>query len=164
MPVRFALLAAALAIAVPAFAHPGHASVSGFLHPLSGADHVLAMVSIGVWAALLGGRSLWLVPMSFVACLTGGFAAAVAGVGLPAVEPVIVASVLVLGALAVAAVRPPLAASMGIAGFFAVFHGYAHGGGLSFGVGLIAATVVLLLAGVGLGRMLRRRRRPQGWT
>jgi urease accessory protein len=170
MPVRFALAVAALVVAVPSFAHTGHASISGFLHPLSGADHIIAAMSVGLWAALLGGRSLWAVPAGFLASMAGGFAAAAVGLPLPALEQAIAALALVLAVLASARIRLPLAATTGTAGFFAVFEGrHAHGmvpdGGASgFGAGLVAATVLLLLAGVGLGCKLRGRRRSRGRT
>ncbi|MCC0056693.1 MAG: HupE/UreJ family protein [Rhodobiaceae bacterium] len=151
----------------PAFAHYGHAGhgslVSGFLHPLTGADHVLAMVAVGLWAALLGGRAVWAVPAAFVAMMGAGFMTALWGGMLPLVEPTILASVVTLGILVALAVRVPASVGMAVAGFFALFHGYAHGtemaggNGLSYMAGFAVATALLhgagLAAGIGLSRL-----------
>lgn len=152
------VLAAGIA---PAFAHfnpAEHGSVAaGFSHPFSGLDHMLAMIAVGLWAALLGGRAAWLVPAAFVATMMLGFTAALAGLGLPYVEPVIAASVVVIGLLTLAALQVPTRVGMAMVGFFAFFHGYAHGGELgeagamSFCFGFAAATAVLHAAGVGIG-------------
>lgn len=149
------------ASSLPAFAHldpAEHGSfAAGFSHPLLGLDHVLAMVAVGLWAPLLGGRSIWLVPTAFVGTMLAGFAVALAGLGLPFVEPVIAASVVVIGLLAMIALQVPTWAGMTMVGFFAFFHGYAHGGELgeagarSFSVGFASATALLHAAGVGLG-------------
>lgn len=146
---------------VPAFAHLNpdeHGSfAAGLSHPLFGADHILAMVAVGLWAALLGGRALWLVPSAFVGTMAVGFAAALSGVALPFVEPVILASVVVIGLLAAVALRVPASAGMAMVGFFAFFHSHAHGGelgsagALSFGIGFAASTALLHAAGVGIG-------------
>lgn len=153
-----ALLAASTA---PAFAHldPGeHGSfLAGFTHPLFGIDHVLAMVAVGLWAAMLGGRAVWAVPAAFVGVMALGFAASFAGVGLPFVEPTILASVVAIGLLVALAVPVPVGAGMAVVGFFAVFHGHAHGGEMgeatAFGYagGFAVATALLHAAGVALG-------------
>jgi urease accessory protein len=145
-----------------AFAHPGpdhtHGFGAGFLHPVSGIDHVLAMVAVGLFAATLGGRALLLVPASFVGMMALGGALGMSGFGLPFVEAGIGASVVVLG-LAVA-FRWTLSASfaMALVGVFAVFHGHAHGAetpesaaGLAFAAGFVAATAMLHAAGMALG-------------
>jgi urease accessory protein len=151
-----------LTLASAALAHPSssHAAglASGFSHPLSGWDHLVAMIAIGLWAAQLGGRASWRVPAVFVG--TMGLAA-VAGhfTGIvPGLNQGIAASVLALGLLVACAGRLPLAASMGLAAIFALFHGLAHGaempataGGLAYGAGFVSATALLHLAGVGLG-------------
>ncbi len=147
--------------AAPAFAHLNPAEhgslLAGVSHPLFGADHILAMVAVGLWAALLGGRALWLVPSAFVGTMALGFAAALASAPLPFVEPVILASVVVIGLLAAVALKVPTSAGMAIVGFFAFFHGHAHGGelgsagALSFGIGFALSTVLLHATGVGLG-------------
>ncbi|MCX8572367.1 HupE/UreJ family protein [Aminobacter sp. MET-1] len=163
-------LAAAISLlslsAAPAFAHLNpeeHGSLlAGVSHPLFGTDHILAMVAVGLWAALLGGRALWLVPSAFVGTMALGFAAAIAGALLPFVEPVILASVVVIGLLAAAALQVPVWAGMVMVGFFAFFHGHAHGGelgsagALSFGIGFALSTVLLHATGVGLGLSIGR--------
>ncbi|HHZ10979.1 MAG TPA: HupE/UreJ family protein, partial [Rhizobiales bacterium] len=122
------------AATVPAFAHLDpveHGSfAAGFSHPFFGLDHILAMVAVGLWAALLGGRAAWLVPTAFVGTMMLGFALALAGLGLPFVEPVIAASVVVIGLLTLVALQVPTQIGMAMVGFFALFHGYAHGGEL----------------------------------
>lgn len=153
-----------LAGAAPAFAHvdpAAHGSfMAGVTHPLFGLDHILAMVAVGLWAATIGGRALWLVPASFVGTMAIGFLLALWGVGLPFVEPAILASVIALGLLVAAAVRMPLGAGMGVVAVFALFHGYAHGGEIGaatqfdFGLGFAAATVLLHLVGVGAGLLI----------
>ena len=117
-----------LAAAGPALAHPGH-EASGFLHPFSGLDHLLAMVGVGLWAALLAGRKPVIavaVPGAFLAMMAIGAAAGFAGIKLPLVEAAILASVFVIGGLIIGAVRLPVAWAMAVVGLFAVFHGYAH--------------------------------------
>ena len=154
--------------AAPAFAHGGHVGgheVSGFLHPFTGLDHLVAMVGVGLWAALLGSRrpaAMVAVPAAFLAMMAAGAAAGFAGIKLPLVEAAIAASVLALGVLIIGAVRLPLAWAMAVVGLFAVFHGYAHAleapanaaGG--YILGFLAATTVLQAAGLGLGLAVRR--------
>lgn len=144
-----------------AFAHPGHDGaglVSGLMHPLGGVDHIIAMVAVGLLAARLGGRALWLVPASFVATMAMAGLAGMAGAGLPYVETGIALSVVVLGAVAVLRVAMPVALAMGLVAFSAVFHGYAHGtempetvSGLAYGAGFVAATALLHGIGIALG-------------
>jgi urease accessory protein len=147
--------------ATPAFAHLNPAEhgsfAAGFSHPLFGVDHILAMVGVGLWAALLGGRALWLTPLAFVVTMMAGFGLAMANVGLPFVEPVIAASMVVLGLLALVALQAPTKIAMALVGFFALFHGYAHGGelgeagALPFLAGFAIATALLHAAGVAFG-------------
>jgi urease accessory protein len=164
------LAAALIALApVAASAHPGHDGagvVHGFMHPLSGYDHIIAMVAVGLLAARLGGRALWLVPASFVAVMTVAGLAGSTGVALPYVETGIAASVVVLGAVALFGVAMPVAAAMGLVGFFAAFHGYAHGlempetaSALAYGAGFVAATAMLHAVGIGLGLVIGQTRR-----
>jgi urease accessory protein len=146
-----------------AHAHPGHATsglTHGFSHPISGLDHLLAMLAVGLWAGQLGGRVRWQVPAAFLGVMILGGMLGMAGIPVPAVEQGILASVLVLGVLIAAAVRLPLAASMAIVGVFAFFHGVAHGAempadaaGLSYAAGFTFATAVIHLAGLRLGSM-----------
>jgi len=164
-PVLAGILIAVTAL--PAAAHVGHGEVHGlvhgFMHPISGLDHMLAMVAVGMLAAIMGGRALWIVPLSFMAMMAVGGALAIAGLGVPYVELGISLSVVVLGA-AVALQWPlPVGAAVALAGVFAVFHGYAHGAempvdasGASYGAGFLAATGLLHLAGIGIGLVLGR--------
>lgn len=153
------------ATVAPAFAHldpSQHGSfMAGVSHPLFGLDHILAMVAVGLWAALLAQtgdrRSVWLVPTAFVVTMTAGFAVALGGFGLPFVEPVIAASVVVIGLLALVALQVPTVVGMVMVGFFAFFHGYAHGGelgeagALAFCAGFAISTAFLHGLGVGVG-------------
>ncbi|KQT47628.1 protein hupE [Aureimonas sp. Leaf454] len=162
---RLSLAAAAvLAASAPAFAHldpAAHGSVmAGLSHPLFGTDHILAMVAVGLWASQIGGRAVLAVPVAFVAVMSLGFAFGLSGASLPFVEPMIAASVVVLGLLVACAVRLPAAAGAAVVGAFALFHGHAHAaelgsaGALSFAAGFVAATALLHLAGLGLGLAL----------
>lgn len=157
-------LLAAMAPSV-AFAHTGVGDTAGFahgfLHPLTGLDHVLAMVMVGVFAWQLGGRALWLVPATFVALMAVGGALGVAGIGVPFVEAGIALSVIVLGAIVALRIQAPVAVAMAVVGLFAIFHGHAHGSempesaaGLAYGLGFMLATALLHAAGVGLGFLI----------
>jgi urease accessory protein len=158
------LAAAGAALASsPALAHTGleHAASfsSGFAHPFTGLDHMLAMVAVGLWAGVNGGRALWAWPLAFVGVMLVGGALGMMGVPLPAVEPGILASVIVLGLLVLAAVRVPTAAGAALIAVFALLHGHAHGAELpaaaaamSYAGGFALATA--LLHGVGLGAAL----------
>lgn len=161
---KIRLAALLVVVATPVLAHSGH-QTSGFAHPFTGLDHLLAMVGVGVWASLLAVKrpaAAYLVPASFIAMMFVGAAAGFAGIKLPLVEAGIVASVLLLGALIMAAVRLPSAVAMAIVGLFAIFHGYAHaveaptsGTGMYI-LGFVAATAALHVAGLGLGWVARR--------
>lgn len=145
-----------------AFAHTGaghtHGFVHGFVHPIGGLDHLLAMVAVGLFAAYLGGRALWLVPATFVGVMALGGLLGVSGAALPYVELGIALSVVVLGLLVALRWNFPVAVAMAIVGIFAVFHGYAHGtelpentSGLAYGIGFMIATALLHLAGIAIG-------------
>lgn len=145
-----------------ALAHVGdHSHMSfteGLLHPFTGLDHVLAMVAVGLWASQLGGRALWLLPLTFPALMAVGAALGLSGVTLPWVEIGIAGSVMVLGAVVAVALRPSLAISIPLIGAFALLHGYSHGvelpanaSALSYGAGFIAATLVLHAIGIATG-------------
>jgi urease accessory protein len=180
LPVCLALLGAFAPAA--AWAHPGHDGhdvtwdfTSGFMHPLSGLDHLVAMVAIGLWAAQLGGRARWLVPVAFVSVMALGGILGRAGLTVPGAEQAIAASVLVLGLLIAMAARPPVAVGMALAGLFAIFHGFAHGAempatasGLDYGTGFVVATALLHAAGLGLGllgaRLPAKTTRYAGWA
>lgn len=162
----FAALAVLMLTAAPALAHTGAGAATGFTagfaHPILGLDHVLAMVAVGILAAQLGGRSLWLVPTAFVAMMAVGGLIGVAALGLPFVEIGIVGSVVVLGAVIAAGRQLPAALAMVLVGALALFHGHAHGtempvtaSGLEYGIGFMAATAALHMAGIGSVATLR---------
>jgi urease accessory protein len=165
-PIRsLALAALGLAVASPALAHPGHVSntlAAGLMHPLTGLDHMLAMLAVGVVAAQRGGRALWLWPAAFVATMLAGYGLGVALPGSPLFEPGVLASVIVLGALATAQARVPLAAGVGLIGACGLCHGYLHGAespagaGVAFPLGFALATASLHAAGLTLGLAARR--------
>lgn len=154
-----------LACTTQAFAHtqggPAHDFGHGVLHPLSGIDHAAAMAAVGLWASQLGGRALWLLPLTFVAAMSaGGFLLQSAGVVL-AHETIIVASVILLGGLVALRIRVPLIAAIGMTGAFAAFHGVAHwaetpadASGVSYGAGFVIATAALHGLGVFTGLQL----------
>ncbi len=145
---------------------PGHTHgfADGVLHPLSGLDHIGAMLAVGLWAASLGGRALWAVPSAFVALLAAGAAIGMSfSGGLPLVEAMITASVVVLGLVVAADLRLPVLPAAALVGLFAVFHGLSHGAEmpamaqpLAYGAGFILATATLHLGGIGLGIGLHR--------
>ncbi|MCR4281747.1 MAG: HupE/UreJ family protein [Bauldia sp.] len=154
LPATFALAA------TPAFAHVGIGETTGFsagfAHPLSGLDHMAVMIAVGLWAALKGGRALWVWPAAFVGVMIVGGLLGMLGVPIPFVEPAILASVVALGLLVALAVDLPFAAGAAIIGFFALFHGHAHGmevpqaaNGLAYMGGFAAATAVLHAVGIG---------------
>lgn len=158
---------ATLLFATAAEAHTGAGGASGlaygFGHPLGGLDHLLAMVGVGLFASVLGGRALWLVPAAFLAMMAAGGALGFAGVGLPYVELGIALSVVVIGGALAFGTALPLALAIALVGGFAVFHGHAHGtempaalSGLAYGLGFMAATALLLAAGLALGFGLDR--------
>lgn len=168
----FRLLALPVLAAVPGIAsahglfdmaHGGLAA--GLAHPFSGADHLLAMFAVGLWAAGIGGGAAWKVPASFVLMLIAGCALAMGGATLPLAEPFIAASVLVLGLALLFALRTSAIGGSLLAGLFALFHGYAHGAELplaasawSYLFGMVGASIALHLGGVGLGHALGRYR------
>lgn len=153
--LRIVTTAAALSlVAAPAFAHTGIGATggiaAGFAHPMLGLDHLLAMIAVGAWAALLGGRAVWLVPAAFIAAMLAGGALAMSGVAVPMVETAIALSVIALGVVVAANVRVTTGLGMAIVAVFAAFHGHAHGselaGGLSM-IGFSLATTLLHAAG-----------------
>jgi urease accessory protein len=162
---RVLVLMASLLASSAAQAHLGIGDTNGFghgfAHPLSGLDHVLAMVAVGLFAAHLGGRALWLVPLSFVSMMMVGGALGVAGVRLPFAEIGIGLSVVVLGIAVAASYDMATAFAMALVGFFAIFHGHAHGtempasaSGLAYGAGFVLATATLHAIGIGIGLLI----------
>ena len=145
-----------------AFAHttPGQAEgfVTGFLHPLSGLDHVLAMVAVGIWGAQLKRPAIWVLPIAFPLVMAIGGVLGIRGVPLPGVEIGVAASAVVLGIVILLELRPPLWVAGAIAATFAIFHGYAHGvelpkaaSPLTYALGFVLATGTLHLCGILFG-------------
>lgn len=135
---------------------------SGFTHPLSGLDHIVAMVAVGLWGAFLGGRAMWTLPVVFPAVMAFGGALGVLGIPLPSVETGIALSGIVLGLMVTFAAKPPLWVAAVIVGFFAVFHGHAHGtelpgsaNAMTFSAGFVISTGLLHLCGIAFGTLTR---------
>lgn len=138
--------------------------IGGLSHPLMGLDHLLAMIAVGLWAAQLGRQAAWQMPLAFVSVMTVGFGLARLGLVLPVVEPMVVASVAVLGVLVAGAVRVSAGTGAMLVSVFAVFHGYAHGVEMpvtssvwSYAAGFAATTAGLHLLGLGFGLASRQR-------
>lgn len=163
-PLKKLALAALLltAATLPAYAHVGIGPTSsfpaGFMHPLSGLDHLTVMIAVGLWAALKGGKAIWAWPLAFVGVMLGGAALGMAHIPVPFVEPGILASVVALGLLVALAVDLPVSAGIAIIGVFALLHGHAHGtevpenaAGLDYMAGFALATAMLHLIGIAAG-------------
>ena len=160
------LLLAAL-FPLPAMAHVAQGDISGgfaagFVHPILGLDHVVAMVAVGIWGAQLGNPAAWVLPVTFPMVMALGGALGGLGVPLPGVEIGIAASAITLGAMIVMAAHPPLWGAGTLVAIFAVFHGYAHGAELpesanpiSYAAGFVIATGGLHLLGIAVG-LIRR--------
>jgi urease accessory protein len=166
-PSRALPLAGALLLAATtAAAHSGEAAgggfATGFLHPILGWDHVAAMVAVGLWGAFLGAPAIWLLPVTFPLVMALGGALGVVGVPIPGIEFGIAASALMIGLAVMLALRPPLVIAAVVVGFFAVFHGHAHGtemptaaSPLAYAAGFVIGTGLLHLAGISLGLLAR---------
>lgn len=145
--------AATAAMTSTVLAHPGpphvHSMAEGFAHPFTGFDHLLAMLAVGLWAGLNGGRAIWAWPAAFVALMLAGAGLGLAHVTLPFVETGILASVLLLGVAVAAALRAPAMIGAIVIGAFALLHGYAHGAELPAG-----ASVMGYMAGFALATAL----------
>ncbi len=172
--LQLALLSLCL-VPTAASAHVGIGDTSGFahgfMHPLGGLDHQLAMILVGIFAYQLGGRALWLVPLSFVSVMAVGGLLGVMGVPIPSVEIGIALSVIVLGAIVALRVEAPVAVAMGAVALFAIFHGHAHGSempldvsGVEFGIGFMVATALLHATGIGIGVAIGRSSKTLGDT
>jgi urease accessory protein len=154
---------AAITVGTAAVVSPAQAAVvpfasfaTGFAHPIGGIDHILAMVTVGVWGVLAGGRALWVWPTVFVATMLSGFAAAALGLQLPWVAAAVSASIIILGLLVALAVKASVWLGAVLVGLFAFFHGHAHGAEavaaslVAYGAGFAIATAGLHAAGIGL--------------
>jgi urease accessory protein len=168
IPARLGPAIAAILLASPAFAHAEKGQAAGFLtglhHPISGLDHVLAMVAVGLWGAQLGQPAIWLLPVTFPMVMAFGGFLGLIGVPLPGVEYGIAASAILLGAAVGFEARPPLWLAATLVGVFAVFHGHAHGtelpagqSGLVYSVGFVIATGCLHATGIAIGLVHRWR-------
>jgi len=163
--MRILVVLALIALPSSAFAHTGDdvsGFVSGFFHPLFGWDHVAAMAAVGLWGAFLGRPAIFVLPVIFPLIMALGGAMGIAGIDLPAVEAGIAASALVLGICVMLAAQPPLWIAALAVGFFAIFHGHAHGTELpeaanpfGYSAGFVIATGLLHLTGILLGTMTR---------
>lgn len=163
----FFLFTSTLLTAPFALAHPGHETAGGFLsgwvHPFSGLDHILAMVAVGLLAGQRGARYRWMLPSTFLICMIAGGLLFFVGVPMPFVQSGILASVLVLGVCVAMVTKVPPSALVVLPGLFAVCHGYAHVAEMSAGsspmlyaVGFVPATLSLHLLGIGIGSMARK--------
>jgi urease accessory protein len=155
--------AAVLLGASPAYAHVGQEMgglAAGLLHPVSGLDHIAAMVAVGLWGGILGAPAIWLLPIVFPLAMAVAGAFGAVGIPLPGVETGIALSGIVLGLMVLFSVRPPLWIAAVLVGVFAVFHGHAHGAELPtsvnpmvFAVGFVLSTGLLHLAGIAIGQL-----------
>jgi len=152
---------------MPAYAHTDAASLqggfmSGFMHPILGLDHVVAMVAVGLWGAFLGKPAIWILPVVFPLVMAFGGALGVAGVNIPYIETGIALSGVVIGLAVALALRPPLWIAALIVAAFAIFHGHAHGtelpnaaNPLIYSIGFVIGTGLLHLAGIAIGELTR---------
>ena len=162
LKANVALLASVALLPSLAFAHTGTGAqgmFAGFGHPLGGLDHMLAMVAVGIWAAQMGGRAVFTLPLTFVAVMIMGGLMGIAGIALPYVEGGILASVIVMGVVIAAAMKFPAILSTMLVAVFAVFHGHAHGtemplasSAIAYGAGFAIATALLHGTGIALGQ------------
>jgi urease accessory protein len=165
-PLAQGIAALAILWAQPALAHVGKGEaaslLTGLLHPISGLDHVLAMVAVGLWGAQLGAPAIWMLPVAFPLVMAMGGMLGFMGVPVPGIEYGIAASGILLGAAVMLEVRPPLVVAAVLVGVFAIFHGHAHGTELGLGqnpllysMGFVMATGCLHALGIGIGAVHR---------
>lgn len=164
--VTFSTFLLLIAYTTGAMAHDGAGMAggfsSGFMHPILGWDHVVAMVAVGLWGAFLGSPAIWILPVVFPLVMAMGGAMGVMGIPVPAVETGIAASAVVLGAMVAFAIRPPIWVAAIIVGAFAIFHGHAHGtelpnsaSPLAYSIGFVLSTGLLHLFGIVFGLLVR---------
>lgn len=164
--VPLLVFASLLLLPTVASAHSGEGGAggfaSGFTHPLTGLDHIVAMVAVGLWGAFLGGRAMWMLPVVFPVVMSVGGALGVVGVPLPGVETGIALSGIVMGLMVTLATRPPVWIAAVIVGIFAIFHGHAHGvempesaNAMAFAIGFVISTGLLHLAGIAFGLLVK---------
>lgn len=156
---------AMLMLPMPLAAHEGGSAaglLSGLYHPISGLDHVLAMVAVGIWGAQLGRPAIWVLPVTFPVVMAFGGMLGLLGMQLPGVEIGVGMSALLLGLMVVLELRPDLRAAAALVGFFAIFHGFAHGvelpegqNGLLYSIGFVVSTGSLHGLGIGVGAINR---------
>ncbi len=163
---RLAAVLGAALVPAAAYAHQRGGEAIGFVgglkHPISGLDHVLAMVAVGLWGAQLGAPAIWLLPVTFPMVMAFGGMLALIGIPLPGAEIGIALSAVALGAMVMGERRPPLPVAAALVAFFAIFHGHAHGtelpagaNGLLYSVGFVMATGCLHAAGIAIGTIHR---------
>ena len=167
-PNSFRLFLAAAIALLPATAH-AHAQVgeasgfaTGFLHPMTGPDHIIAMVAVGLWGAQLGSPAIWMLPVTFPLVMAFGGFLGLIGVPLPGIEIGIALSGVLLGAAVMTESRPPLYVAAALVAIFAICHGHAHGAelppgtsGLTYSIGFVVATGFLHACGIGIGTIHR---------
>ena len=168
LAISAATLLALVVSSAPVDAHVQTGEASGFLtgvgHPVSGLDHVVAMIAVGLWGAQLGVPALWLLPVTFPMMMALGGLIGLLGVPLPGIEVGIAASAVVLGLVVMFALRPPLAVAVALVALFAIFHGHAHGtelppgqSALLYSMGFVVATGCLHGVGIAIGVIQRWR-------
>jgi urease accessory protein len=168
---RSILAALLAALAGPALAHTGHGETSGLVagitHPVLGPDHLLAMLAVGLWSGFVLPGRFWAGAAAFLSAMAAGAGLSWAGIGYPAVETVIVASVVAFGLLTLVSRREQAAgltlASLAVIALFASAHGHAHateasGNALAYLAGFLVSTAALHLAGIGIARAVAGRR------
>jgi len=165
-------LLAALIILLPSYAlaHVEQGQAAGFItglqHPWSGLDHVLAMIAVGIWGAQLGNPAMWFLPVTFPMVMSLGAMMGLLGIPLPGIEIGIALSAILLGAMVLGEFRPKIIIAAMLVGFFAIFHGHAHGtelpagqSGMLYSMGFVVATGCLHGIGISIGLVHRW---PQG--
>lgn len=165
---RLAVMVFALMTVSPAFAHDNASLaggfVGGFAHPFFGADHVAAMIAVGLWGAFLGMPAMLILPVVFPLVMATGGVLGILGIPMPGIEIGIAASAVVLGLMVALAATPNPWFAAGIVGVFALFHGHAHGAELpagtdavAYSIGFVIATGLLHMAGIGFGLLAQYR-------